>query len=76
MTNTAVVVHINEELSKANRESLSQQVCGLDGVLSAELADKRPHLMIVGYNSEATKSLHVLDGVKNKGVHAQLVGWL
>lgn len=76
MTNTAVVVHINEELSKANRESLSQQVCCLDGVLSAELADKRPHLMIIGYNSEATKSLHVLDGVKNNGVHAQLVGWL
>jgi len=76
MTNTEVVVHINEELKKAQRDELSQQVCKLDGVVSAELPDQQPHLMIVGYNPETTKSLQVLNGVKNSGVHAQLVGWL
>ncbi len=76
MTNTEVVVHINEELSKESRDSLSQKVCKLNGVVSADVADQRPHLMIVGYNSETTQSLQVLDGVNNNGVHAQLVGWL
>ena len=76
MTNTAVVVHINEELSKEFRENLSQKVCNLEGVVSAKVPDNRPHLMIVGYDSETTRSMHVLDGVKNNGVHAQLVGWL
>ena len=76
MKNIEVVVHINEELNKAHRDILSQNVCKLEGVVSAKLPDQRPHLMIVGYNSENTKSLQVLDGVKNSGVHAQLVGWL
>jgi hypothetical protein len=76
MTNTAVVVHINEELSKEGRDNLSDNVCKLSGVVSAELRDQRPHLMIVDYDCTSTKSLHVLDGVKQNGVHAQLVGWL
>ena len=76
MTNTEVVVHINEDLNKEHRDILSQKVCKLEGVVSAELPDQQPHLMIVGYNPETTKSLQVLDGVKQSGVHAQLVGWL
>lgn len=76
MKNTEVVVHINEELNKQHRDDLSQKVCKLAGVVSAELPDKQPHLMIVGFNSETTKSLQVLNGVKDSGVHAQLVGWL
>ena len=76
MKNTEVVVHINEELNREHRDILSQKVCKLAGVVSAKLPDQQPHLMIVGYNSETTKSLQVLDGVKNSGVNAQLVGWL
>ncbi len=76
MENTEIVVHINEELSQEYRESLKQEICKLDGVISADLNEKKTHLMIVGYNPETIKSVQVLDGVKNTGVHAQLVGWL
>ena len=48
MTNTEVVVHINEDLNKEHRDILSQKVCKLEGVVSAELPDQQPHLMIVG----------------------------
>lgn len=77
MTNgTDVVIHINETLDSKNRERLSNNVCHIDGVISAGLKDKRPHLMIVSYNPVETKSIDVLAGVRNSGMHAQLVGWL
>lgn len=73
---TDVVVHINEELDRENRDSLTKKISKLEGVVSADLADKRPHLMIVGYDPGKTRSLEVLTGVKETGVHAQLIGWL
>lgn len=77
MTNEAdVVIHINEKLDTQHREKLSKNVCNLDGVISADLKDRQPHLMIVGYDPQETKSLNILTGVRNTGMHAQLVGWL
>lgn len=71
-----VVIHINEELDSTYREKLSNDVSDFEGVISADLKDKRPHLMIVAYNPGITKSLNILAGVKDAGMHAQLVGWL
>lgn len=73
---TDVVVHINENLDQENRRALTKKISELEGVISADLAAKRPHLMIVGYDPEKTKSLEVLTGVNDAGVHAQLIGWL
>ncbi|MCF6190114.1 MAG: heavy-metal-associated domain-containing protein [Cocleimonas sp.] len=74
--NTGVVVHINEELDSDHQEQLSQKVGSLNGVYSADVQEKRPHLMIVDYDPNQTKSLDVLSGVNSSGVHAQLVGWI
>ncbi len=73
---TDVVIHINEELDASHRESFSSKVCRVNGVISADLQENRPHLMIVAYNPVETKSYEVLSGVEKQGVHAQLVGWL
>jgi len=73
---TDVVIHINEELDVNHRERFSSDVCQLNGVLSADLQDNRPHLMIVAYNPVETRSYDVLSSVRDQGVHAQLVGWL
>jgi len=74
--NTGVVVHINEDLDSHNRDELSQKVGSLNGVYSADVQEKHPHLMIVDYDPNQTKSFDVLNGVNNSGVHAQLVGWI
>jgi len=73
---TGVVVHINEDLNSDNRKALSQKVGKLEGVFSADVQEKHPHLMIVDYDPKQTKSLDVLSSVTNSGVHAQLVGWI
>ena len=76
MDSTGVVVHIDESLNSDSRDELLQKIEAIDGVLSADLQDQRPHLMIVDYNPDQTKSLDVLSGVQNSGLHAQLVGWV
>jgi hypothetical protein len=71
-----VIVHIDENLASNNRKELLQKIEDIEGVLSAEVKDQRPHLMIVDYNPDQTKSMEVLSGVHNSGVNAQLVGWV
>jgi len=73
---TDVVIHINEELDTEHRQKLSSDVSHFDGVISADLKEKRPHLMIVAFNPLETQTLKVLAGVRDSGMHAQLVGWL
>ena len=73
---TGVIVHIDENLDNENRDELLQKIKSIDGVLSADVQDQRPHLMIVDYNPKQTKSMDVLSGVQSSGVHAQLVGWI
>jgi len=71
-----VLVHINEELDSDHRKQFSSDICGCAGVLSVDLKEERPHLMMVAYDSLKIRSLDVLANVQNQGVHAQLVAWL
>jgi len=73
---TDVVIHINEELDDNHREGFSSDVCQCKGVLSVDMNESRPHLMIVAYDPAKTRSFDVLSCVRNQGFHAQLVGWL
>ena len=73
---TDIVIHINESLDNNGREKLTSTVCQFSGVLSVSLKERTPHLMIIGFNPLKTKSLEVLNNIKNTGMHAQLVSWL
>jgi hypothetical protein len=44
------------------------------GVVSACNRDDRPHLITVTYDTERVKSHDILVGLKNEGIHAELVG--
>ncbi len=72
----SVVVHINEYMDSSYLEKLLLKIEAIEGVNSVKVKEERPHLMIVDYDSDQTKSLDVLSGVNNSGVHAQLVGWV
>lgn len=71
-----IVIHVNEELDSQHIVTLSDKVQKITGVESAFFKKRRPHLMIVAYNSTKTKAQNVLQGVRDTGMHAQLVGWL
>ena len=69
-----VTLHIDENLSKERRADVETSLRAIEGVISVHNADKTPHLTVVEYNPEKTNSHSILDCVKRKGVHAELIG--
>lgn len=69
-----VTVHIDETLSKEQREDVEAKLRGLDGVVSVAIHDEKPHLVLVEYNPDRASSSAILSTVKDTGVHAELVG--
>lgn len=70
-----VMVHIDETLDHRHLEGLSEMMHDVEGVISVGLHDKRPHLMIIGYDPHVIQSRQVLKSVTAEGLHAELIGW-
>jgi len=69
-----VMLHIDETLKQDELESVRDDILKLNGVLSAGYHNDKPHLMIIEYNPDDINSSDFLETVKNKGIHAELVG--
>jgi hypothetical protein len=69
-----VTVHIDEDTSHDERESLRDKVLAQNGVMAAFFNKDKPHLMMVEYDPAAVSSKEILTIVKGAGVHAKLVG--
>ena len=68
-----VTLHIDEETTHNERESLRDKFLGKKGVMTADCRDERPHLMIVAYDPENISSNEILMTVQNSGYHAELI---
>lgn len=73
---TDVLVHIDEETTRGEREKLRNYFLERRGVLSADYRDTAPHLMIVGFDPDGITSKEVLASVHRQGYHAELVAML
>ena len=69
-----VIVHIDENLPKERRGEIEEQLRSLEGVVSVHNPDDKPHLAVIQYNPDLSSSSAILDMVKGRGVHAELVG--
>lgn len=69
-----IVVHIDETMSKPNLNRLEEQLCQDYGIEKVHVNPTRQHLMLIDYSPDSVNMMQVLDYVKNKGVHAELVG--
>lgn len=69
-----VMLHIDEDITRNERESLRDRVLARDGVMAAAYHDKTPHLLVVEYDPDVLSSKAILDIVETAGVHAELVG--
>ena len=72
--NIEVVIHIDESLSDPDIANLEHSLCEDYGIENAHVNPTRQHLMLVDFSPENVNSMQVLGYVKNKGVHAELVG--
>ncbi|MGD8594351.1 MAG: ATP-binding protein [Gammaproteobacteria bacterium] len=69
-----VTIHIDEETSSAEKESLRDRLLEHDGVMAADYNRNKPHLMIVEYNPDVIDSSEFLNVVKKLNLHGELIG--
>lgn len=69
-----VMLHIDEDTTHEERESLRDTLLSTTGVMSADIRDARPHLMIVGYDPDNVVPQVFVAAAQRRGYHAELVG--
>ena len=70
-----VTLHIDEDTTHDERESFRDRILARDGVIAASCHDERPHLMLIEYDPELINSREFLTEARNKGLHAELIGF-
>lgn len=72
--NIEVIVHIDETLSIPDITDLENSLSADHGIEKVHINRTRQHLMLIDFSPENVTSVEVLNYVKNKGVHAELIG--
>jgi hypothetical protein len=70
-----VTLHIDEDTSHDERENFRDRLLGKDGVIAASCHDEKPHLMLIEYDPDIINSMEFVAEAKNKGLHAELIGF-
>ena len=68
------MIHINETLDSAARNTLEEQLRKVPGVIAPRFAPGKEHLLLISYNSTQTDTHTLLETVRQPGYNAQLVG--
>jgi hypothetical protein len=68
-----VLMHIDENTTHTDRENLRDKLLSLDGVMSADYHDEKPHLIMVLYNPDIISSMVFVNTAKSSGLHAELI---
>lgn len=71
---TDVLIHLDQNINKTEKENIIEQLRAIEGVIAPRFNKEREHLLLVSYNSEAINSLALLNKIKDNGYKAQLVG--
>jgi len=69
-----VMLHIDEDLDKSQRDSLDGCMRSQPGVIGLGFHDEKPHLMVVEYNPDVTSSMQLWRTATAQGLHVELVG--
>ena len=69
-----LLIHVNESLGSARRESLEEELRRVQGVIAPRFNKETPHLLLVAYDPQQIDSRNLLKRVRANGYSAQLVG--
>lgn len=72
--NANIVIHVDERLSDQEILKIEKELANREGVFSACVNEKTPHLVVVDYDPRQTRSVQLLDFVKGGRLHAELIG--
>ena len=71
---TDMVMHIDNNLGVDSRRNIEKALTGNRGVVHAHFNDKRPHLMLVSYDTDTTSSFEILAQMTGQQLCAERVG--
>ena len=69
-----VTVHVDETIDAETRAKLEEDLRAQDGVISVHSSEGTPHLIVVTYDPDHTKSKEILGIVLSEHLHAELIG--
>ena len=69
-----VTLHIDEHISHEGREIFRDSLLNMDGVMTADCRDEKPHLVIIEYNPDTINSINFVKAAQDHSLHAQLIG--
>ena len=70
-----MLVHLDENSNQANQEVLENTVREIPSVFSAHIPLGKSHLMLVDYSPDWTSAKSIIGRVRDRGLHAQMVGF-
>jgi len=71
---TDMVMHIDNILGEDSRRNIEKRLTGNKGIVNACFNDKRPHLMLVSYDTDSTSSFEILAQMTGQQLCAERVG--
>ena len=71
---TDMVMHIDNKLGEGSRRTVEKTLTGTQGVIHAHFNDRRPHLMLVSYDTDSTSSFEILAQVAKQQLCAERIG--
>ena len=71
---TDMVMHVDNNLGEDSRRTIEKALTGNRGVVHAHFNDKRPHLMLVSYDTDTTTSFEILAQMTGQQLCAERVG--
>jgi hypothetical protein len=69
-----ITIHIDKDTSAETRGEIENALRRIHGVVSVHMPENEPHLVVVQYDADATKSTHLLTAVKEIAGHAEMIG--
>ena len=71
---TDMVMHVDNNLEEQSRRNVEKTLTGQRGVIHAHFNERRPHLMLVSYDTERTSSFEILAGMSGQSLCAERIG--
>ncbi len=71
---TDMVMHVDNLLGENTRRNIEKALTARQGVVHAHFNERRPHLMLVSYDTDRTSSFEVLAQMMVQQVRAERVG--
>jgi hypothetical protein len=71
---TDMVMHIDNKLGESSRRSVEKALTSARGVIQATFNDRRPHLMLVSYDTDSTSSFEILAQVAGQQLGVERCG--